>query len=217
VFAPDELAMPAQECGWREHQLAALEVAAEGGQHQPIGWEEIRPFDLAAQNGDFVPKRQNLKLQFFGRAAVEFDGANDQPNHRIDGCEEHERGPYLSAKLVVVAKQPGCLRLRRKWNRNGFCVHHTRVQIPGPRPDFELRPDNACAVDRLQILNRRHLERVLTVWFEHYNEARPHRGLELRTPIARSDPVGTSGPVICVERLGGLPGEYSRAPMPAAA
>ncbi len=72
-------------------------------------------------------------------------------------------------------------------------------------------------LDWLLILNRGHLERLLTVWFEHYNNARPHRGLELRTPIARSDPVGMSGPVIGEERLGGLVREYSRALLPVAA
>jgi len=83
-LVPNQLAMPAQQGGRREHQLAGLEVAAEGGQDQPIGWQQIGPFDLAAQDGDLVPKGQNLKLQFFGRAAVEFDGAHHQPNHRID-------------------------------------------------------------------------------------------------------------------------------------
>jgi len=72
-------------------------------------------------------------------------------------------------------------------------------------------------LDWLLILNRRHLERVLTDWIEHYGKARPHRGLELQTPIARSDPVVTAGPVTCDERLGGLLREYSRATMPAAA
>jgi putative transposase len=72
-------------------------------------------------------------------------------------------------------------------------------------------------LDWLLILNRRHLEHVLTVWFEHYNQARPNGGLDLRTPIARSDPIVTSGSVRCDERLGGLLREYSRAPMPAAA
>jgi hypothetical protein len=81
-------------------------VAAESGQDQPIGWEEIGPFDLAAEDGDLVPKGQNLKLQLFGRAAMELDGAHDQPDQRIDGREEHERGPYRSARPVVVAKQP---------------------------------------------------------------------------------------------------------------
>ena len=72
-------------------------------------------------------------------------------------------------------------------------------------------------LDWLLILNRRHLERILSEWLEHYNTARPHRGLDLGTPIARSDPVVTSGAVLCRERLGGLVREYSRAPMPVAA
>ncbi len=54
-------------------------------------------------------------------------------------------------------------------------------------------------LDWLLILNRRHLERVLSDWVEHYNK------------------VVTSGPVTCDERLGGLLREYSRAPIPAAA
>ena len=83
-LAPDQLA---------KHQLAGLEVATEGGEDQSIGWEEIGPIDLTAQNGDLVSKRQNLKLQLSGRAAVEFDDAHEQPNHRIDRREEHERGP----------------------------------------------------------------------------------------------------------------------------
>jgi hypothetical protein len=31
------------------------------------------------------------------------------------------------------------------------------------------------------LLGRRHLERVLRAYAAHYNERRPHRGLELRT------------------------------------
>lgn len=54
-------------------------------------------------------------------------------------------------------------------------------------------------------------------WFEHYNRARPHRAIGLRTPIARSDPVLTAGKVTCTERLGGLLREYAREPAPAAA
>ena len=72
-------------------------------------------------------------------------------------------------------------------------------------------------LDSILILNRRHLQRVLVEWFEHYNAARPHRALALQPPIARSDPVLTSGPVIRTERLGGLLREYAREPLPAAA
>ncbi len=72
-------------------------------------------------------------------------------------------------------------------------------------------------LDWLLIINRQHLERVLLEWLEHYNQARPHRALDLRTPIARSDPVEATGPVRCDKRLGGLLREYSRVPIPHAA
>jgi putative transposase len=63
-------------------------------------------------------------------------------------------------------------------------------------------------LDWLLIVDRKPLEWVLAEWVEHYNRARPHRGLELRTPIARSDPVIPSGAVRCRSRLGGLLLEY---------
>ena len=72
-------------------------------------------------------------------------------------------------------------------------------------------------LDWILIINRRHLERVLAEWLEHYNAARPHRALGLRTPIARSDPVEMGGPVVCRARLGGLLREYARESLPAAA
>jgi len=72
-------------------------------------------------------------------------------------------------------------------------------------------------LDWILILNRRHLERVLDDWFEHYNAARPHRALGLQPPIARSDPVVMAGEVICLDRLGGLLREYARQPLSAAA
>ncbi|MGA2805523.1 MAG: integrase core domain-containing protein [Acidimicrobiales bacterium] len=34
----------------------------------------------------------------------------------------------------------------------------------------------------LLIRNERHLERVLTEFVEHYNSARPHRGIDLEVP-----------------------------------
>jgi putative transposase len=72
-------------------------------------------------------------------------------------------------------------------------------------------------LDWMLILGRRHLERVMQEWIEHYNEARPHRGLELRTPSARPDPVEPTTAVCCKARLGGLLREYSGAPVQAAA
>ena len=102
---------------------------------------------------------------------------------------------------------------------DGMAVIKTPIAAPRANSHMErqLGSTRRECLDWLVILNRRHLERVLTVWFEHYNRARPHRGLDLQTPIARSDPVHMSGPVTCDEKLGGLLREYSRAPLPVAA
>jgi transposase InsO family protein len=101
----------------------------------------------------------------------------------------------------------------------GMAVIKTPIAAPRANAHMERQIGSTRreCLDWLLILNRQHLERILTVWLEHYNTARPHRGLDLGTPIARSDPVVTLGPVRCDERLGGLLREYSRARMPAAA
>jgi putative transposase len=67
-------------------------------------------------------------------------------------------------------------------------------------------------LDHLLIFGRRHLERVLIEFIEHYHEARPHQGLGQRRP---HEPAGviplTAGPVERGDRLGGLLHEYNRA------
>ncbi len=43
-------------------------------------------------------------------------------------------------------------------------------------------------LDRLLIVNRRHLERVLPVYIEQYDAHRPRRSLQQRPPTRRSQP-----------------------------
>jgi transposase InsO family protein len=70
-------------------------------------------------------------------------------------------------------------------------------------------------IDWLLIAHRRHLERVLRVFVDHYNGHRPHRALNLgapdpaRTPLRLAAPAGTA--VRRRDRLGGLIHEYSAA------
>jgi len=60
------------------------------------------------------------------------------------------------------------------------------------------------------MVSRRHLESVLDEYVRHYNEARPHRGLQLTQPMGR--PVTTRGGGITRrDILGGIIHEYDRA------
>jgi len=70
----------------------------------------------------------------------------------------------------------------------------------------------AECLDWTLILGRRHLERVLRTYVAHYNQARPHRGLDLRTPIG--NPSLTEGDLRAADvrrrdLMGGLIREYS--------
>jgi transposase InsO family protein len=63
-------------------------------------------------------------------------------------------------------------------------------------------------LDRILIVNRHHLERVLPAYISHYNEHRPHRSLYQRPPIQETPP--GSETVVALDRvlrrdvLGGL-------------
>ncbi len=66
-------------------------------------------------------------------------------------------------------------------------------------------------LDRLLIVNRRHLELVLRAYVDHYNHHRPHRSLNQRPPVLPSAvprPPGDPPNVHRRDRLGGLIHEY---------
>jgi transposase InsO family protein len=67
-------------------------------------------------------------------------------------------------------------------------------------------------LDRILILNRRHLEHVLTEYVAHFNQHRPHRALQHAAPL-RPLPPPSSLPDIRIrrcDRLGGLIHEYTQ-------
>jgi putative transposase len=65
------------------------------------------------------------------------------------------------------------------------------------------------ALDRILIFGVRHLHAVMTEYVDHYNRARPHRGLGLDIPMPTVDTVA-GGRIVRRQRLGGLINEYSR-------
>jgi transposase InsO family protein len=59
-----------------------------------------------------------------------------------------------------------------------------------------------------------HLQRVLTVYVEHYNTVRPQRSLQLAAPVETCEPSATGDRVVRRDLLGGLLREYHRAACP---
>jgi putative transposase len=104
----------------------------------------------------------------------------------------------------------------------GIRVIKGPVQAPRARAHAErwvgsLRRE---CLDRLLILGRRHLERVVRVYAEHYNRHRPHRSLAQRPPLAKPPPLAarvSSREVLPLDRLrrrdrlGGLLHDYELA------
>jgi transposase InsO family protein len=64
-------------------------------------------------------------------------------------------------------------------------------------------------LDRLIILNERHLGRVLKEYVAYYNARRPHQGLEQHSPLGLES-VFTEGPIRRRNVLGGIIRDYYR-------
>jgi len=97
----------------------------------------------------------------------------------------------------------------------GMKVIRTPVRAPNANAYAErwVRTVRSDCLDRILIVGRRHLERVLRVYVRHYNEHRPHRALGL-VPPDRSTPVPRATLPLRVNRrdlLGGLVHEYEAA------
>jgi putative transposase len=98
----------------------------------------------------------------------------------------------------------------------GVEIIRTPIRSPKANAIAErfVRTVRAECLDWLVILNRRHLERVLRVYVDHYNRQRPHRALDLRPPeperpTPRLACSARPGDVMRRDRLGGLIHEYS--------
>jgi putative transposase len=100
----------------------------------------------------------------------------------------------------------------------GLEIIRTPIRAPRANAIAErfVRTVRSECLDWLLILNRKHLERVLRVFADHYNAHRPHRALNLAPPDPQRPPLrlATTSPPDRVDRrdrLGGLIHEYSLA------
>jgi putative transposase len=75
-----------------------------------------------------------------------------------------------------------------------------------------VRTLRADCLDRIFVLNRRHLQHVFRIYRQHYNEHRPHRALRLQPPDRRdATPLNTTDRLRRRGLLGGLIHDYEAA------
>jgi transposase InsO family protein len=98
----------------------------------------------------------------------------------------------------------------------GVNIIETPIRAPRANAFAErwVRTVRTECLDWTLVLGRRHLDRVLRIYIAHYNTRRPHRSLDLRTPVPRPDPDPWPADGTRVRRrdvLGGLVHEYELA------
>jgi putative transposase len=99
----------------------------------------------------------------------------------------------------------------------GIEIVKTPPQAPKANAIAErfVRTVRSECLDWLLVVDRRHLERVLRTFVDHYNSHRPHRSLNLKPPNPAARKLRalrpTSGGIERRDRLGGLIHEYSLA------
>jgi transposase InsO family protein len=94
----------------------------------------------------------------------------------------------------------------------GITAIRTPVRSPRANAFAErwVRTVREECLDHLLVYSRRHLESVLAEYVNHYNQARPHRGLQLSIPSPRQETQAIGG-IRRRDVLGGIVHEYERA------
>jgi hypothetical protein len=144
------------------------------------------------------------------------------------GCTAHPNGAWVTQQARNLSWRIGDGELQPKvlirdrdckftppfdevFRSNGVRVVKTPPKSPRANSVAERWVQSARreALDHILIFGERHLRVVMTEYVDHYNRARPHRGLGLEVPLPHADVV-TEGRIARRTRLGGLINEYSR-------
>jgi putative transposase len=170
-----------------------------------------------------------VETVFLRRYYVLFFIAHASRRVWLAGCTKNPSGDWVTQQARNLGLDLSEQRLRflirdrdskysgafdEVFRSEGTRIVRTPVRAPKANAIAErfVRTVRAECLDWLLILNRRHLERVLRVYVDHYNRERPHRALELRPPDPdeRRERAPT-GEIRRRDRPGGLIHEYYRA------
>jgi putative transposase len=188
------------------------------------GWREfLRTQAASIVACDFFTVESVLLRRYY----VLFFIAHARRRVWLAGCSPNPAGAWVSQQAQPRPRPRGrgrALLLRDRdskytgafddvFGSGGIRVVKTPARAPQANAIAErfVRTVRAECLDWLLIVNRRHLERVLRVFVEHYNTQRPHRALKLHAPQrAEPPPTPTIGEIRRHDRLGGLIHEYYR-------
>lgn len=112
----------------------------------------------------------------------------------------HDRDPLFTKKFQETLRAGGVRALKMpKWspNLNSFSESFVR------------NAKQEC-FDRMICFGERQVRYVAECYADHYNNHRPHKGLDYRRPVEPDAPPPRDGPIKCRERLGGLLRSYYR-------
>jgi putative transposase len=169
---------------------------------------------------------QRLYVLFFievGSRRVHFAGCTAHPDQEWVTQQARQVAWTVSERAEPVRR---LIRDRdRKFTRSfddvfggaGIRIVRTPIQAPRANAIAErfVRTVRSECLDWLLILSAGHLERILTVYIDHYNRHRPHRSLDLTPPNGPSANDDRAHPhklmMVQRDRLGGLVHEYERA------
>ncbi|MEV6603547.1 integrase core domain-containing protein [Kutzneria sp. NPDC051319] len=120
--------------------------------------------------------------------------------------------PRAHTRHVTPATSSPCYA----WSARSPCIKTIKIPPRCPRANGYaerfLRTARTELIDRMLILNQRHLNAVLAEYVQHYNSRRPHRSRELRPPRPTHPAANLNSQRIKRQRLlGGLINEYERA------
>jgi putative transposase len=102
---------------------------------------------------------------------------------------------WASGSSCTTGTRSSPVRFDDVFRTEGAWIIHTPIRAPNANAFAErfVQPSARTALDHALIYRRRHLERVLGIYVEHYMEERPYRGLGLAAPQGEPAPV-SGGP-----------------------
>jgi putative transposase len=119
-----------------------------------------------------------------------------------------EQSSYPARLLIRDRDSKYSLSFDAVFQTEGIKIIKTPVRAPQANAYAErwIRSVREACLDQLIILDQHHLQRVLWEYVTYYNQARPHQGLEQRSPIPMAHPMrqGT------IQRRDVLQGLYRR-------